>query len=111
MRDILLRNITSEAKKRRILTSSETTDKGGVRSIVRRHFVYMAKPVQDKHANKPDPYLYVLKKHDNAQKIEEFFCRIKGSMYAAHEGKLFLVYFMHSLKITLMPSAQNSLKS
>ena len=120
MRDLIFKNLTSEDKKRKILTSSEIMDKEGVRSIIRRHFVCIVKEinpalacksgVKDKQIFKPQPYLYVLKERNNGEQREKFFCRIKGSICAVHKGRLFLVLFMHSLKISLTPVPQDSFK-
>lgn len=111
MRDMLFKSLISEDKKRRILASSEIMDKQGVRSIIHRHFVCIAKEINDKELSKPKPYLYVLKEHNTKEQREKFFCRIKGSLYLVHKGRLFLIVFMHSLKISLAPSPQDSIKS
>jgi hypothetical protein len=109
MRDLVFKNLTSYSKKRRILASSEVMDSQGVRRIIRRHFVCIVKPVKDVNTdNKPLPYLYVLKKRDNQGKNEKFFCRIKGSLFAVNKGKLFLILFMHSLKIDFCAITQDS---
>lgn len=102
MRDLLFKNLTSTDKKRKIISSSEIMDQEGVRSIIRRHFVCLVKEVQDKEADKPLPYLYVLKARNTKEHKEKFFCRIKGSVYASSGEKLYLLLFMHSLKINLM---------
>ena len=105
MRDLLFKNLTSLDRKRRIIASSETVDKQGVHSVIRRHFIYMLKEIQDEHhIEKPRPYLYVLKEHNTREHKEKFFCKIKGSLCAINKGKLFLVVFMHSLKIDLVAS-------
>ena len=109
MRDLLFKNLTSNDKKRKILASSEIMDKQGVRSIIHRHFVYIVKEI-DKQISKPEPYLYVLKERNSREQREKFFCRIKGSIYAVHKGRLFLILFMHSLNISLTPVPQDSLK-
>lgn len=110
MRDLLFRNLTSHNKKRRILASSEIMDKQGVRSIIHRHFVCIVKEIKDKELAKPEPYLYVLKERNSREQREKFFCRIKGSLYAVHKGRLFLILFMHSLKISLTPIPEGSYK-
>ena len=115
MRDLLFKNLTSGDKKRKILSSSEIMDKEGVRSIIHRHFVCIVKEApkseaKDEEVFRPLPYLYMLKKHDNKAKKEKFFCRIKGSIYAVGNGRLFLILFMHSLNITLMPIPQDSVE-
>lgn len=101
MRDLLYKNLTSNDKKRRIISSSEITENEGIRSIIRRHFVCIVKEINDSKIDKPLPYLYVLKEHNKKEQKERFFCRIKSSIYAVNNGKLYLILFMHSLKISL----------
>ncbi|HTZ11041.1 MAG TPA: hypothetical protein VMD04_01500 [Candidatus Margulisiibacteriota bacterium] len=106
MRDLLFKNLTSEDKKRKIISSSEVFDKEGVRSTIHRHFACMVKEVAAENIDKPLPYLYVLKMRNGKEHREEFYCRVKGSVYALNKGKLFLVFFMHSLKIKLQETQQ-----
>lgn len=108
MRDLLYKNLTSNDKKRKIIASSETVDKQGVRSIIHRHFVYLVREIKENKFEKPLPYLYVLKERNIKQQREKFFCRIKGSIYAVNEGRLFLILFMHSLKINLIAMPERS---
>ncbi len=112
MRDLIFKNLTSLNKQRRILASSEIVDKKGVRSIIHRHFVCIIKEVNPALAcksgvkanqvSRPAPYLYVLRKQNSKDQEEKFFCRIKGSICAIINGRLFLIFFMHSLKISLI---------
>ena len=110
MRDLLFKNLTSVDKKRKIIACSEIADSQGVRTVIRRHFVCVIREVQDKQMQRPLPYLYVLKERNSREQREKFFCRIKGSIYAVHKGRLFLILFMHSLKISLTPVPQDSFK-
>lgn len=110
MRDLLFKNLTSTDRKRKILCSMEVIDKQGVRSIIRRHLVCIVKELKDTAVKKPLPYLYILKEHNNIEQREKFFCRLKGSLYAISNGRLFLILFMHSLKITLIPIPQGSME-
>lgn len=107
MRELLFKNLKSNLKKRKIISSSEIMDKEGVRNVVRRHFVYIVKEVPQANAPEPKPYLYVLKKRDRRNQLEQFFCRMKGSVAVMHKDKVYLIIFMHSLKITLT-SLQNT---
>jgi len=102
MRDLVFKNLISGQKKRRIISTSEINDNQGIRSIIRRHFVYIVKDLAGGEINKPLPYLYVLKERNNKELREKFFCRIKGSMLAENHGKTLLILFMHSLKITFL---------
>jgi hypothetical protein len=111
MRDLIFKNLTSLEKKRKILSTSETVDKQGLRSIIRRHFVYLVKEIKDnREVARPLPYLYILKGHDTRNQQEKFFCRMKGSIFAVARGRLFLILFMHSLKITLVALSHDSIK-
>ncbi len=102
MRDLVFKNLVSGEKKRRIISSSEIVDNQGIRSIIRRHFVYIVKEIDTAQLEKPLPYLYVFKERNNKEQKEKFFCRLKGSIYAINSGKPFLILFMHSLKITFL---------
>ena len=102
MRDLLFKNLISDDRKRRIISSSEVADKQGVRSIIRRHFICMVKEVNHQNIDKPAPYLYVLKEQNTKENKQKFFCKVKGSICAVNKGKLFLIVFMHSLKINLV---------
>ncbi len=110
MRDLLFKNLTSSDRKKRIISSSEIVDRQGMRSIIHRHFACIVKEIQGNALEKPLPYLYVLKEHNAKEQKEKFFCRIKGSIYAVANGKLFLILFMHSLKINLNAMPQDSIK-
>lgn len=101
MRNLVFRNLTSRDRRRKMISSQEVINKPGVRSVVQRHFVCILKEMQGEAAHRPAPYLYVLKEHNSKDRIEKFFCKIKGNMYVVNNNKLFLVLFMHSLKISL----------
>ncbi|MCX5695332.1 MAG: hypothetical protein NTW18_01515 [Candidatus Omnitrophica bacterium] len=107
MRDLLFKNLVSDDHRRKIIASCEVMDKQGVRSTIRRHFICMIKEIKDENnIEKPLPYLYILKEHNTKEQKEKFFCKIKGSVCAISNGKLFLIVFMHSLKIDLIARAE-----
>jgi hypothetical protein len=101
MRDLLFKNLTSSDRKRRVIASSEVVEKQGLRSAVRRHFICMVKEMDAGKGQKPESHLYVIKEHNAREQKERFYCRIKGGIWAVAKGKLYLVLFMHSLRITI----------
>lgn len=107
MRDLLFKNLTSSDRKRKVISSSEISDKEGVHSVIRRHFVCMVKEVKEGVIDKPAPYLYVVKEHNTKEHREKFFCKIKGSVCALNQGRVFLIVFMHSLRIDLLSAPQS----
>lgn len=111
MRDLIFKNLTSLEKKRKILATSEIVDKQGVRSIIRRHFIYIVKEIKGSpEVKRPLPYVYVLKERNNRLQEEKFFCRMKGSVFTVCNGRLFLILYMHSLKITLIAMSQDLMR-
>ena len=110
MRDLLFRNMTSQDHRRKVLATSEIIDKDGVRTVVRRHFAYFVRQVQDKTEDTEAPYLFVLKQRNTIEKYERFYCRMKGSMLVMSNEKLYKINFMHSLKICLNSIPQDNMK-
>lgn len=101
MRNLLFRNVTSDDKRRRILASSEFIEQKGVRSCVHRHLVCRIEEMSKAQDFLPRPTLSVVRKQDTRFKLEHFYCRIKGQMYLANNNQVFLVSFIHSLRIEL----------
>jgi hypothetical protein len=108
MRDLLFKNLTSNNKQRKVLASSEIFDKSGLRTIVRRHFIYFVREVTENKIEKQQPYLFIVKERNSKEKREKFYCRIKGSVYAVYNNRVYLVRFMHSLKINLVAIPEGS---
>jgi len=93
--------MTSVDRKKKVLACEEIIDNAGVRTIVRRHFIYMVKEIPQKPSKSEDPYLSVIKIRDRKQRIERFLCKMKGSIVASYDNKLFYIRFMHTLYINL----------
>lgn len=107
MRNLLFKNLTSQDRRRKIIASTEIADKQGVHSIIHRHFVYAIKEVpKGNKIKQPSPVVYVLKEHNTGGQKERFFCKIKGSVLAVKNDRLFLILFIHSLKINLTPAQE-----
>lgn len=100
MREILLRRQTSEDRKKRVIASYETINNPGVHTVIQRHFVCLVKEIKKSASfTKPLPYLQIVKERNRKKQIEKFFCKIKGSMLTQNGNRLFLILFMHTLKI------------
>jgi hypothetical protein len=106
MRDLVFKNLTSQDKRRKIIASAEISDKEGVRSIIRRHFICLVREVKVNELQKPLSHLYVLKQRNTKEQEEKFFCRIKGCVFAVNKGRLLRILFMHTLKIHLLAIPQ-----
>ena len=110
MRDLVYKNLTSNDRKRRVVACSEVIDNGGVRSIVRRHFVCLVSEVTDVQFQKPAPYLHIIREKNSLEQREQFYCRLKGSVLATSNERFFRITFVHSLKICLSAIPQGMSK-
>jgi hypothetical protein len=108
MRDLIFKNLTSEDKRKRIVSSTETIDRQGIHSIIRRHFVYVVREVQEFNPQHSDPRVFIFKERNSREQKERFYCKIKGDLRTINNGKLFLVQYIHSLKINLTALPQES---
>ncbi|MDP8259551.1 MAG: hypothetical protein P9L96_00890 [Candidatus Gygaella obscura] len=105
MRDIVLRNLTSANKKRRIMTSCETINQNGVETRINRNFIYRVSEKQRLESdNVPAPKIYIYKNSDSKNQQSKFSYKVKGSMYLVNEEKVYLVNYLHSFRLNLLPS-------
>ena len=100
MRDLVFRNLTSREKNRKVITASEVVDNQGMRCSTHRHFVCIVKQVQAAEETMPAE-VHIIKEHNTREQRERFFCRIKGRTYISAYDRLFVIFFMHSLKVSL----------
>lgn len=108
MRDMLIKNLTSIEKKRRIIASSEVFEEEGFLNIIHRHFICLIKEAKSATPLDQPTYMYILRQRNTREQTEKFIFRVKGSVYATCHGRLFLVLFMQSLRIDLFPVPQIS---
>ena len=101
MKNLIFKNITSENRRQRILYSSESIEQEGIRTVVNRHLICRIRNVAQAEEFGQAPALYVIKKRNSKDNTEAFYCRIKGLMYMSAKHKLYLVSFIHSLRIQL----------
>lgn len=101
MRNLLYKNVTSDDKRQRILASSEFIEQKGIRSCIHRHLVCRIEEISKAQDSLSRPTLYVVRRQDTKVRLEHFYCRIKGQMFLAAKEKMFLVSFIHSLRIEL----------
>ena len=101
MRALLFKNLTSEDKKRRRISTLETVDQEGIRSIVHRHFAYFIKEAAPRQDDLLSPNIYIIKQRNTKEKIETYYCRIKGNILLVNNDKTYQIQYIHSLKIEL----------
>ncbi|MFH1202175.1 MAG: hypothetical protein V1674_04725 [Candidatus Omnitrophota bacterium] len=108
MHDLLFKNLSSFDRKKKVLLAFERFNEAGMLTEKQRKFVYIVKEVKNTDAVLEPPQVYVIKNVDTKNQHERFFCKIKASLYALSEKKLFLIQFAQSIRIVL---AREDLKS
>jgi hypothetical protein len=102
MKDMLMKNLTSQDHRKKILFSKETSDENGVRVTIHRHFIYLIRNV-DKEPQTEDPRrtVNVLKYHNSKEHVDKFFCRVKGTIYAVANGRVYHIFFLNSFRLEM----------
>lgn len=108
MKNLIFKNLTSADKKRKTISISEITDSQGIHSIVQRHFVYIAKEVYAERIQNSPSEVRIVKERNTRERRESFFCKVKGQVYISNNDRLFLICFLHSLKIELAVIAEGA---
>ena len=109
MRNLIFKNLTSYGKKRKLISSLEIADREGMRSVIRRHFIGIVREIKNEEFSQALPSVYILKEHNNKEQRGRFLCRIKGCIYLKTDERSFIIFFMHSLKITLCAVPEGSM--
>jgi hypothetical protein len=105
MREIAFKNLTSTAKRRRIISLIERTEKEGYLISSQKSIVYMVNSALRQSREIAQPEYYICKSYDSKEKIEKFSLRVKGASYILQEGNTVKVDFCHALRIEIRPAA------
>lgn len=107
MRDLIFKNLTSRNKARKILLAKETIKEDGILTRIQKHLIYEVHELKEERApdKKLKNELFILKEKNTKLKTESFFIKIKSSMYANYNEKVFIINFLHSLRIDLSPAS------
>lgn len=79
----------------------EKVTEPGVCARSQRHIVYSIEEKRDPNADLGRPTLAVIKFHNSKTNIDKLFCKMKGKIFAFHDKKIYLVTFVHTLRIEL----------
>jgi hypothetical protein len=103
MRDLVFKNLTNKNKSRRILLAKEIINEEGIFTKIQKHLIYDIHEVREGRTLETNPKneLYIIKEKNTKLKIESFFIKMKSSIYINTKQKIFIVNFLHSLKIDL----------
>lgn len=101
MRDLLFKALTSQKKKRRCLSLTENIAEQGYLAKSARHVIYSLEEIPDSNTILNKPILSVTKFHDSRTNEDKLFCKMKGKIFASFNKKIYLISFIHTLRIAL----------
>jgi len=103
MRDLVFKNLTSRNKSRRILLAKEIINEEGILTKIQKHLIYDIRELRNNNTQdlKTNNELFIIKEKNTKLKTESFFIKMKSSVYVNSDKRVFLVNFLHSLKIGL----------
>lgn len=107
MRDLVFKNLTSRDKSRKILLAKEIINEEGILTRIQKHLIYDIHELKENESQnkKIKNELFILKERNTKLKNESFFIKMKNSMYANSNNKVYLINFLHSLRIELSPTS------
>jgi len=104
MREIAFKNLTSTAKRRRVISLIEKTEREGYLIFSQKSIVYIVSAATSQIRDLVKPEYHICKSYDSKEKIEKFSLRVKGASYILQEGKILKVDFCHTLRIEIRPA-------
>ena len=115
MRELVFKNLISGDKKRKDLFISETVEENGVKTVTRRHTLYIigehSKFNNQKEflqwqktapMNSGKRHIFIFKKRDTKLKKDSFICDVVGKFYAVIKNELYSIAFKHSFEIDFL---------
>lgn len=112
MRELMFKNLTSEDRRKKDLYITETVESNGIKTIVRRHSVYiindrnklknpkeLLKYKDNASMNCTKRHVFIFKKQDTKHKKESFVCDVVGKFYAVVKSDIYSIAFKHSFEI------------
>lgn len=106
MRDLVFKNLTSRNKSRRILLAKETINEDGILTRIQKHLIYDVHEISEEYSDdkKFKNELFILKEKNTRLRTESFFIKMKSGMCANCNNRVFVINFLHSLRIDLAPA-------
>jgi hypothetical protein len=101
MRELVFKNLTSGNKKRKDLYISETIEKNGLKTVMRRHSSYLIgnSGNVDKGTSANNKHVFISRKRDTKLGKSAFVYDVVGKFYTIINEEVYPVTFKHSLEI------------
>ncbi|MFA4981243.1 MAG: hypothetical protein WC592_02075 [Candidatus Omnitrophota bacterium] len=114
MREVLFKNLTSAASRKKDVILKEIFEKDGVVAKTERRCFYFIKEVkrlsddadlqkwmdsQNSIDNTNKRNFHIMKEHNDGHNEDKVICKIMGSFYAVVNRTVYTIAFLHSFKV------------
>ncbi len=116
MRELIFKNLTKTASKKRDISVEEVVERNGIVSSTQKRSTYfvrgshMVKSKADleswvnkrkieKIANKR--FFHILREYSDKDKVDKLFCKMRGSFYVISGQSVYDIVFVHAIKIQI----------
>lgn len=114
MREVLFKNLTSAASRKKDVVLKEIFEKDGVVAKTERRCFYFIKEVkrlsddadlqkwmdsQNNIDNTNKRNFHIMKEHNDGHNEDKVICKIMGSFYAVVNRTVYTIAFLHSFKV------------
>lgn len=114
MREVLFKNLTSLASRKKDIFLKEVFVKDGITAKTERRCFYFIKDIkhmpsdadmqkwmdsQEQLAGQNKRQFHILKEHSDAHLEDKIMCKILGTFYAVINRTVYTIGFMHSFKV------------
>lgn len=117
MREVLYKNLTSLAQRKKDIFLKEVFERDGVIAKTERRCFYFIKEVKQIETEKEfskwigmhseengtsGRHFYIFKKHDDIHGEDRLICKIAGTFYAVADRCVYTIAFLHSFKVSFV---------
>ena len=116
MRELIYKNLTTLASKKRDISVEEVVESHGVVSTTKKRSLYFLRGVHEvnskaelrdwveernKRALSNKKFFHILRNYSDKDKEDKLMCKMRGSFYVVSEHKAYNIVFVHAIKINV----------
>ncbi|UCD54927.1 MAG: hypothetical protein JSV93_05275 [Candidatus Omnitrophota bacterium] len=115
MRELIFKNLTTPASKKRDISVEETVERNGLVSSTKKRSIYFIRGAHhieskgelkkwiDKRSKNPDlnkKFFHILRDYSDKNKQDKLICKMRGSFYVVSGESVYNIVFVHAIKIS-----------
>ena len=116
MRELVFKNLTAPAAKKRDISVEEITEKNGVISSTKKRSIYFVRGIHKiksrrelekwvdtrrKNMDLNKKFFHILRNYSEKNKEDRLICKMRGSFYIISGQSVYNIVFVHAIKIIL----------